>query len=208
MRALAAWLLTLGALAASPASADPIGPSCGTCQGAIYTLEYDGAPISVDIPNGTETFRITLTIDTSGYNGGGINLNAVAIKVSSMLVGMSLFDAPGGAGNWTTWMGGLNANGCSQSGSGFECAYAGYYDVPVPNATPYTWVFDLEMDTGALFTTPFSSTIKVRYVDAQGEKVGDLVSEGITLQVIPEPASAALVAVGLLGLALAGRHLR
>jgi hypothetical protein len=206
MRNLAFLSLTLvaSAFAAVSASADPIGPDCDTCQGGIYTLEYDGAPISTTAT--TETFRITLTIDTSGYDGGGILLNAVAVKVSAQLVGMSLFDAPGGAGAWTTWMGGLNANGCSGSGSGFDCAYAGNTGVPVPNGSLYAWVFDLEMDTGALFTTPFSSSIKVRYVDGNNEKVGDLVSEGITLQVIPEPTTAALLGGGLLALAIARRR--
>ncbi|HEY8152801.1 MAG TPA: PEP-CTERM sorting domain-containing protein [Myxococcota bacterium] len=205
MRNCAVSLLTLAALAllGGSASADPIGPDCGTCQGSIYTLEYSGSPISTTAT--TETFRITLTIDTSAYNGGGILLNAVAVKVSSMLVNMSLFSAPFVAGGWTTWMGGLNANGCSGSGSGFDCAYAGSTGVAVPGGT-YAWVFDLEMDTGTLFTTPDSSSIKARYIDEFGEKVGDLVSENITLQVIPEPASAALLGGGLLALALARRR--
>ena len=71
MRNLAFSWLTLVALGlvAGRASADPIGPDCGTCQGSIYTLEYSGSPIATT--STTETFRITLTIDTSGYNGGG-----------------------------------------------------------------------------------------------------------------------------------------
>jgi len=205
MRTFVVSLLAMAALglAGGSASADPIGPSCGTCQGSIYTLEYGGTPISTT--GTTETFRITLTIDTSGYNGGGTKLNAVAVKVSSMLVSMSLFDAPGGVGAWNTWMGGLNATGCSGSGSGFDCAYAGNTGVTVPNGT-YSWVFDLEMNTGALFTTANSSSIKARYIDASGEKVGALVSENITLQLIPEPTSAALLGGGLLALAITRRH--
>ena len=210
MRNCAVFLVTLGAIAlvGSNASADPIGPNCGTCQGSIYTLEYSGSPISTT--GTTQTFRITLTIDTSGYNGGASVLNAVAVKVSSMLVSMSLFSAPVVAGGWTTWMGGLNATGCSGSGSGFDCAYAGSTGVPVPAGT-YSWVFDLEMNTGTLFTTPNSSSIKARYADDYNNKVGDLVSENITLQVaevIPEPATAALLGGGLLALAIARRARR
>jgi len=183
--------------------ADSIGPNCATCQGSVYTLEYGGAPIATTAT--TETYRITLTIDTSGYNGPGVQLNAVAIKVSSMLVSMSLLDAPDGAAAWTTWMGGLNANGCSNGGSGFECAYAGLHGVTVPDGS-YSWIFDLTMNTGVLFTTPNSSSIKVRYIDANGVKAGDIVSENITLQAIPEPTTVALLGSGVLALASARRR--
>jgi hypothetical protein len=208
MRTGAIGLLALAALALAGgrASADPIGPSCGTCQGSIYTLEYDGAPISTTAT--TETFRITLSIDTSGYSGAGSYIDTVAIKVSSSLESATLFAAPGGAGSWTTWTGGLNANGCSGSGSGFDCAAAWFIGIPVPDATLYQWTWDIEMDTGILFTDPFEASIKVRYVDGDHEKVGDLVSEGITLQVIPEPASAALLGGGLLALAISRRQRR
>jgi hypothetical protein len=209
MRISAASLGAVAALAFLPAvaAADPIGPSCGTCQGAIYTLDYSGSPISVDVANGTETFRIRLTIDTSGYNGGGSYIDTVAVKVGPSLESATLFDAPGGAASWRTWTGGLNANGCSGSGSGFDCAAAWFIGIPVPNATLYQWIWDIEMDAGILFTGPFESSIKVRYVDGNHAKIGALVSEGITLQenpeLIPEPASALLLGGGLLALALA-----
>jgi len=198
------WSLTYLAIASGVAAADPIGPSCGTCQGSIYTLEYDGSPISTTVS--TETFRITLSIDTSGYNAGGSYLDIASIKVSSSLTAATLFDAPGGAGSWTTWLGGVNANGCSGSGGGFDCAAAWFIGLPVPDATLYQWTWDVEIPTGTLFTDPLEATIKARYVDADHVKIGALVSENITLQVIPEPASALLVAGGLLALAIARRR--
>ena len=196
--------LGFGFLGASPSQATPIGPACATCQGSIYEISSTGVPLP-DIDPLHETFRITYTIDTTGYNGGGTKLNAVALKVSSMLVGMSLIDAPDGVAGWTTWMGGLNANGCSGSGSGLDCAYAGLYAVTAPNGT-YSWVFDLTMNNGALFTALNSSSIKARYTDANGVKVGALVSENLTLTIVPEPSTGLLVGLG--GSILAARRSR
>jgi hypothetical protein len=184
---------------AMPAGATPIGPpplSCGdTCQGSTYELLYSGSPISSTAT--TQTFEITLNINPTGYNGGGAFINAVAPKVSSSVDAFKLVSAPGTLANWTTMAGGINANGCSGSGSGFVCAKetSSPTDAPVPFAGTYSWVFDLTMPTGAL--TPNSGSIKVQYTDASGSKVGALVSEDITLEVIPEPSTLLLIAAGL-----------
>jgi hypothetical protein len=188
-----------------PAGATPIGPpplTCtnGTCQGAIYELTYSGSPIGSTAT--TQTFEITLTINPTGYNGGGAFINAVAPKVSSAENSVTLKSAPGVLANWTTMNGGINAGGCSMAGSGFVCAEdeippstVPLGDAPVPNPTTYTWVFDLTIPTGDL--TPSAGTIKVEYTNASGTKVGALVSEPITLEVVPEPSTLLLVASGL-----------
>src|SRR3974377_1925647 len=106
--------------AAPSANATPIGPNCGTCQGSTYEITYSGSPIS-STPT-TETFEITYTIDTTGYNGGGTHLDQVPLKVSSSITSGTLVSAPGGVGDWNVIMGGINASGCSMAGSGFDCA--------------------------------------------------------------------------------------
>jgi len=202
--ALAATALTLSAVA-MPARATPIGPpplTCtnNTCQGSIYELTYSGSPISSTAA--TQTFAITLTIDPTGYNGGGAFINAVAPKVSSAEASVALASAPGVLADWTTMNGGINAGGCNMAGSGFVCAEDEHppskvplADAPVPNATTYTWMFDITIPTGTL--TPSAGTIKVEYTDSSGHKAGTLVSEPITLEVVPEPSTVALVAAGL-----------
>jgi hypothetical protein len=189
---LVAAALVFG-LAASQAGATSIGPSCGTCQGSIYELTYDPTPVATTAA--TETWRIAYTIDTSGYDGTGVYINTVAMKVSSSFVAASLVDAPGGVGNWIEMSGGLAAAGCSGSGSGFDCVafrVAIALAPTVPGAT-YAWAFDVEIESGGLFTGTDEASVKARYVSSTGLKVGALVSENLTLSV-PEPSAAFLLA--------------
>jgi hypothetical protein len=96
--------------------------------------------------------------------------------------------------------GGINAGGCDGHGSGFVCAGANSlsFAAAVPDGT-YSWVFDLT--TTGLFTMPNEASIKARYTDSSGNKVGGLVSEDITLQrsdAVPEPTSLLLLGSGLM----------
>jgi hypothetical protein len=191
--------LLLGLAAPAAASTISIGPSCGTCQGSIYTLDDGGAPTSTAGP--TEIWQITYTIDTSGYNGGGTRLDSAALKVSAALVSANLVSAPGGVANWVETLGGIDASGCSGSGSGFDCVQINAVgNAPTVPDGILTFVFDLEIVDGGIFTDLIGSTVKARYVDEQGDKVGDLVSEEM-----PEPVVAWLLAAGLAGLLAAGR---
>jgi hypothetical protein len=204
-------LFSTALLLAGSAMADPIGPTCtgGSCQGGIYTLTYDGSPIATDGIAMTETYRVTFKMDTSGLtitDVFGVDTVAVKITDGSSLVSASLFAAPSGIANWdVTEDAGLNANGCSGGGGGFVCA-----EVTDGGTVPTTggmleWIFDIVIDEGTLFTDDFAASVKARFVDDQGDKVGDLLSEGITLQV-PEPAGLALLGMGLAGLVAMGRR--
>jgi hypothetical protein len=183
---------------ANPVKADPIGPDdCaeGSCNGATYTLSF------VDDPSGT-SLQITLTIDTSlaGFDLPGSDIDQVAFKVSNDPVSVTVVSAPGGAGNWNTALdSGINADGCSGSGTGFVCADS---VAVVATGGVLEWVFDVTNATAdSFFLGDFGSHIKVRFVDDQGNKVGALVSEDITLQRVPEPATLTLLGTGLLGVA-------
>ncbi len=198
----------LGALSYGSAYALSIGPDCGTCQGSIYSLSYDGTALPDSDPL-HETYRITYDIDTTGYNGGGSYLDQVALKVSSSVYNVSLFGAPGGTGAWSLNPGGIDAGGCSGSGSGFSCADSTIslnsgLGVVVPGGT-YSWIFDVAVANGTLFAGLDGSSIKARYVDRNGDKVGSLVSETLTKQV-PEPSSFLLLGSGLLAFGLVTRR--
>lgn len=190
---------------ARPALADSIGGPgdqlCATCQGSTYTLSYDPTPVSTTAT--TETFRITYSIDTSSYTDSGTFIDAVAMKVAptSDTVSGSLVSAPGGVENWDFFFGTLNASGCSELDvNNFACADDNVSGTGghAPVGGLLVWVFDVEVNIGSLFTDPGEASIKARYVDDAGNKVGDLVSENITLQV-PEHSSLTLLTIVFLG---------
>lgn len=219
----ASWLAVAGALVAllpaGPAAADPIGgdPSpCVTCLGSLYELTYLGVPESTTAT--TETWRITLTIDTSAYfgvDGDGpgdpVNrfLQGVSISISDTVVSGALVSAPGGLGPWSQVGGTLNNLGCLAGGSGSFCAALGAPDftlVPAVDAV-YQWIFDLEIPIGTLETGPLAASIKANYINTLGAFRGQT-NEPITLQLIPEPSTLVQALLGVALLAVRRRRLR
>ncbi|HEU4939674.1 MAG TPA: PEP-CTERM sorting domain-containing protein [Vicinamibacterales bacterium] len=180
-------------MGATQAKAESIGPDCNTCQGSIYSLDFTKVDGTFD------TYLATLTIDTSGYTGDGVRIDEVAVKISSGVDDAELTTAPGGVQYWKLVSGGVSAGGCSGSGSGFECSdwkLSSPGGAFIPSNGPLVWQFTINI-SGPVFD--FASTnpdllpsIKVRYVDENGNKVGDLVSEKV-----PEPTTLTLLGVGM-----------
>ncbi len=197
---------------ASRALANTIGPNCGTCQGSTYTLTYTVENVN----GGNTTYDVTLSIDTAGFSPSGSGsgpsyIDSVAVKVSGAdpLDPTALDIAPGSLSYWVMHDGGISAHGCSGAGSGFECATSEGGSAGVVGSFNETggtlaWVWDITLPTGGLNTSANGASIKVRYVNGSDHKVGELVSEGITLTTpatpaIPaaEPATTLLLAVAV-----------
>ena len=193
------------AFASMPAFGGTIGPVCGSCQGSIYTLTYELVSLNVA---SIDTYNIFLTINTGTYNGGGLYIHEVAPKVASSTVLATLTSSP--AGTWTTTEGGLNANGCSGSGTGFFCTAASGLGAAVSNITN-SWSWTVSFATGTILDGDGEASLKVRYVNANNEKVGALMSEDLSLtgdNGVPEPGTFVMMGAGLAGVALLSRRFR
>lgn len=174
---------------------------CASCNGASYQLFYLGAaePEAVADPL-HETYRITLRVipgDVSTVVPTAVAIDAAALKVSGSVYAAQLLDAPGGADQWALVPGGIGASGCSGTGSGFTCADWQGAGVGSPLVDVLDFMFELTVNNGQLFTALNQAHVKARFVDAQGNKVGALLSNAINLSTIeptgpndPEPTPA------------------
>lgn len=189
-------LSALVALAAVGAQASPTFTT--TEQGVGFTFNQTD--------NDSFTLRIVGAVDATGDWGPATHLNAVSFKNLG-------FDPTGGVGNPGNFGFSpleLNANGCSGGDSGGACFTA---------ASPYSltndMLFTFDLTGGVLDMGQFDPVhLKIQFLNAAGNKQGTLLSRDLTWVPpdgdprgnVPEPASLALVGLGLMAAGVVTRR--
>jgi hypothetical protein len=136
--------------------AGEIGPDCSSCFGGIYSV--DGVLQSTNDAADTETWRVTYSLDLSGYTGTSTHfvrsLAAQVVSASSFVSASNVF-APT-SGTWTMGSGNVSnvtssSNGCSgNTSNGWVClAYSSGDRLVVDTETVYSWVFDVTVREGS-----------------------------------------------------------
>jgi hypothetical protein len=195
-----------GALYGGPVYSCGGGSACNGNLYAVWVVSQTATSYVLDV-------GIQVTDNYIGSKTDFLDALAVIPDNNNSFTSATLTGHP--AGIWNLQNGGLNAGGCSGTGTPFICAGAtgmgtNLFTLVAPNTyTPKTlvWQFTIQGTPPSLGDT---AHIKYRYIDRLGNQVGSLGSFDIAIQCIggtgcdsatvPEPVTSALIGGGLIGL--------
>jgi hypothetical protein len=208
-RMLLAAAVVLGLLAPRAANASSINFNCGTCGNHNTSFDITYALVNA----GTNTYDLTI-VATYQPAGAGVPdfvyLNDVAFKLEGVASDSTPSFVSGPAEDtWSLIFGGIGASGCNGSGAGYFCFRStGFGATHGAAGTTDTWVARLDLTAALGTTVPLA--LKAQFTNADGGKVGSLVSndgtgylrfeqecEGLCAQAVPEPTTLVLFGGGL-----------
>jgi hypothetical protein len=161
-------------------------------------------------------YDVFLTIDPTSFSAGTGFLTDFSLQFktgSDTSTSVSILSAPGGAADWGTEAGGLDASGCNGKGanSGDVCVKdLGSANATVPGG-PYS--FELAVTMPGTDALTAASDIKAGYnsteIPSKTQNLG-LTSMAITIQpsTVPEPRTTVLLVIGGLLMAFAARRVK
>lgn len=181
-------LLFITIAAGVPAHAVPISV---TGNGIVWTLSGDAVP-GVDTSG-----SFTLSINTTGSTFTQTAYLA-EFSLKNFGSGATLSNLVGPAGtSWSVVNQGLNADGCKTNDTADAlCVYNNALPTPTSPSDASNFLFTFDITLSSVF--PDFTHLKVRWVDAQGDKIGDLISKDIAW--VPAPAILGIMGIGLLGM--------
>jgi len=167
-------------------------PSSVVGDGIIWSLDSTVVP-------GATSASFTLSVDVSGWtdpaNTGIAYLSEFSLKNFDSSATISNLVAPTGSWDWINE--GLNADGCKDIGTPDALCImntGAIMDAP-STASNFTFTFDIALED----VFPDEVHLKVHWVDADGNKIGSLISRDLD---VPEPGVLLLMSLGLAGLCL------
>ena len=178
----------------------PDGEEVWSTNGVLWTLTGDATP-GVD-----SSGSFTLTADVTGWDlGFTAYLAEFSLKNFGADATLSNLVTPEGT-TWEVLNAGLSAEGCkTNSTADALCVYNNTLPLigPSTDSGIFSFTFDIDLMGGLM---PDFTHLKVRWVDADGNKVGDLISQDITW--VPEPGMVGLLAIGLIGMVVTRRRIK